>query len=146
MIRKFEQHTDLQLDIVGFGKLEGRLNACIHTDNIKMHGAVNNKELSNYYRQADVFILPSLTETWGLVVEEALSNGTPVMLSHMVGCADDLVIPGKTGVIFNLNDDLDFECRLREILDVDKYNDMRKYISTLDFLKRELKVVEAFIN
>lgn len=145
LIEQFENHLDLELDIIGFGILENELKKRIKTDNIRLLGAVDNNELPYYYREADVFILPSLTETWGLVVEEALNNGIPVMLSHMVGCADDLVIPAKTGVVFKLNDIDDFECKLKQIIDIENYNLMRKYISTLNFSEREKKVVEAFI-
>ena len=145
LIGQFEKHEDLELDIIGFGILEDNLRTRIMTDNIKLLGAVNNKDLSSYYRQADVFILPSISETWGLVIEEALNNGTPVMTSHMVGCADDLVIPGKTGVVFELDNEMDFNEKLSFILDADNYNVMREYISTLDFQEREKNVVNAFV-
>lgn len=146
LIKQFEKHPELELDIIGFGVLEGDLKEEIKTDNIRLLGAVDNKDLSFFYRQADVFILPSITETWGLVIEEALNNGTPVITSHMVGCADDLVISGKTGFIFNLNDEKDFEEKLMNLLDISNYNEMRKYISTINFQERETSVINAFIK
>jgi glycosyltransferase involved in cell wall biosynthesis len=39
-------------------------------------------------------------ETWGLVVNEALLHGTPCIVSHQVGCAPDLIVPGQTGEVF----------------------------------------------
>lgn len=146
LIEVFEQHKDIELSIIGFGVLENDLKKRIRTDNIKFIGAINNEELSNYYRKADVFILPSKSETWGLVVEEALNNGTPVMTSHMVGCADDLIIPGKTGVVFELNNKSDFESKLNQIINVENYNIMREYISKLDFEKREKSIINAFVK
>ena len=146
LIRQFEKHEELELNIVGFGILENELKQRIKTKNIKLLGAVNNKDLPYYYREADVFILPSITETWGLVVEEALNNGTPVMTSHMVGCADDLVIPGKTGIVFELDNEEDFNKKLNFVLDINNYNVMRKHISTLNFFEREKEVVKAFVN
>ena len=56
---------------------------------------------------ADIVILPSKSETWGLIVNEAFACSTPVLVSDSVGCSKDLVIPHKTGWVFknnNIND------------------------------------------
>ena len=61
-------------------------------------GFLNQTELSPIYHAADLLVLPSLqSETWGLVVNEALLHGLPCVLSESVGCVSDLVVPGKTG-------------------------------------------------
>ena len=52
---------------------------------------------------ADVFVLPSLSEPWGLVVNEAMVCAMPVVVSEVCGCVDDLVIEGKNGFVFNPN-------------------------------------------
>lgn len=65
-----------------------------------MPGFVNQSELGRYFVAADVFVLPSVFETWGLVVNEAMECGLPVVVSNRVGCARDLVIEGKTGLTF----------------------------------------------
>ena len=52
------------------------------------------------YNAADVAVLPSLFEPWGLVVNEAMAAGLPVIASSAVGCTDDLVRDGETGSIF----------------------------------------------
>lgn len=63
-------------------------------------GFQNQSKLSRYYHGADLFSLPSRTnETWGLVVNEALMHGLPVLISDSVGSAVDLVNP-KTGALF----------------------------------------------
>ncbi len=62
-------------------------------------GFQSQRELSRFYHMADVLALPSLHgETWGLVVNEALHHGLPVIVSDRVGCAPDLVGP-DTGVV-----------------------------------------------
>lgn len=146
LIDRFANHKDLELQLIGFGELDSEIRNHIKTNNIKIIGAVNNSDLPSYYQRADVFILPSLSETWGLVVEEALNNGTPVMLSHMVGSADDLVIENKSGVIFKSNNEKDFEKKLEEITNINKYNSMRYYISTLNFEQRKIDIVNSFIK
>jgi glycosyltransferase involved in cell wall biosynthesis len=63
-------------------------------------GFRNQTELSPYYHGADLLCLPSIeSETWGLVVNEALHHGLPCVVSEAVGCAADLIEPGVTGEI-----------------------------------------------
>ena len=142
MIDKFNHYPDLELTIIGFGELEDELKSKAK-DNIHFLGAVDNEKLSIYYQDADVFILPSLSEPWGLVVEEALNNGTPVMISEQVGCAEDLVNE-NTGVVFSLKGN-DFDAKLKEIRDIDRYNSMCRFISTLDYEKIEQEQVNCYL-
>ena len=68
---------------------------------IKQVGFQPQGGLSRFYHAADMLVLPSLrSETWGLVVNEALHHGVPAVVSDAVGCAPDLVEPGVTGEIF----------------------------------------------
>ncbi len=50
---------------------------------------------------AACFVLPSTREPWGLVVNEAMAAGLPVIVSDRCGCAEDLVISGQNGFIFD---------------------------------------------
>lgn len=64
-------------------------------------GFLNQTELWKAYVPADAFVLPSTNgETWGLVTNEAMLFGLPVIVSDQVGCAADLVHPGETGYVF----------------------------------------------
>jgi glycosyltransferase involved in cell wall biosynthesis len=59
-------------------------------------------ELVSYYHQAAALVLPSLFgETWGLVVNEAMAAGLPVLVSEKCGCAETLVRDGVNGYVFN---------------------------------------------
>lgn len=142
IIDKFNKHPELELTIIGFGELEEKLKA-MAKDNIKFLGAVDNKDLHKHYQRADVFILPSKSEAWGLVVEEALNNGTPVMISNKVGCSEE-IINSENGVIFSLDSD-DFEEQLSKIRDIQRYNKMREYISKMDFDSIEKQQVNCYI-
>ena len=62
-------------------------------------GRLTGSDLFNAYIAADVLVLPSITENWGLVVNEAMAFGLPVIATDAVGCVDDLVKPGVTGLI-----------------------------------------------
>lgn len=130
LILQFNRHPELHLTIIGFGPLEQELKSLANS-NITFEGAVNNRDLPGYYKKADVFILPSISETWGLVVEEALNNGLPVMVSDHVGCAEE-IISDKNGVVFQLTEQ-DFDEKLNLITDPSTYNKMRNNISFMDF-------------
>ena len=72
-----------------------------HNEKITFLGAKFNNDLIELYRNGHVLILPSSYEPWGLVVNEALSAGIPVIVSDKVGAAFDLVELPKTGFVFN---------------------------------------------
>lgn len=61
-------------------------------------------DLVKYYKVADVFVLPSCYESWGLVINEAQSLDLPVAVSSRVGCGPDLVRSGFNGFVFESGD------------------------------------------
>jgi glycosyltransferase involved in cell wall biosynthesis len=89
--------------IAGDGTLRGeceRLVAAFGMPDVRFAGFLNQGELPEAYAAADVFVLPSrLHETWGLVVNEAMNFGLPVVVSDKVGCAADLVRHGANGFV-----------------------------------------------
>jgi glycosyltransferase involved in cell wall biosynthesis len=66
---------------------------------LRFHGAVSQTELARAMREASVLVLPSLEEGFGLVVAQALSTGTPCIVSDRVG-AQDLLRHRQNGSIF----------------------------------------------
>jgi len=63
--------------------------------NIFLPGFIQKEELPFYYALADCFILPSISEPWGLVVSEAMACGLPVLVSDRCGCYPDIVHDGE---------------------------------------------------
>jgi glycosyltransferase involved in cell wall biosynthesis len=78
----------------------------------------NQSEMPSRYLIGDIFALPSrgFYETWGLAVNEAMHLGLPCMVSDLVGCQRDLVIPGQTGWVFPANDSAALAAALRTAL------------------------------
>lgn len=70
---------------------------------IRLAGFQNQSKLSGFYHAADIMVLASRLEPWGLVVNEALHHGLPCMVSNNVGSAPDLVKHGITGYSFDLD-------------------------------------------
>ena len=97
--RRVRERHRCALLFVGEGELRPAVEAAAGQD-VHLAGFLNQSELPEAYVAADVFCLPSvLHETWGLVVNEALNFGLPVVVSDKVGCAADLVRPGWNGFV-----------------------------------------------
>jgi glycosyltransferase involved in cell wall biosynthesis len=94
----------LKLTMVGYGPLEPELreraSALGVADMVTFQGPADQRELPAVYSRAHVLILPSLSETWGLVANEAMCCELPVALSQRCGCAADLV-SSDTGWLFD---------------------------------------------
>lgn len=99
--------ADIHLLIVGAGELYNEASARCRASGIPVSfaGFLNQTELPGAYAAGDCLVLPSdYGETWGLVVNEAMVCGLPVIVSDRVGCGPDLVEPGVTGTIFPCGD------------------------------------------
>lgn len=89
----------------GSGKMLESLKARAGTRRVAFPGFLNRRQLPEAYAASDALVLPSDEgETWGLVVNEAMASGLPVLVSDRVGCAPDLVLHGKTGYEFPFGD------------------------------------------
>ena len=131
------------LTIVGTGILEAELKVIAHS-NIKFSGFVPNNEIANIYLSHDVFVLPSFSETWGLVVEEAIYYGLPVLVSDAVGSQYDMVIKPKTGVVFSPFSDESLE---NSILQIEKgYNFYKGNCLNFDSTERDKEQVQVYLN
>jgi glycosyltransferase involved in cell wall biosynthesis len=63
-------------------------------------GFTQREELAKHYGLAGAFVLPTHSDPWGLVVNEAMAAGLPVVVSFVAGCAADLVREGWNGYLF----------------------------------------------
>ncbi len=94
--------------IAGDGPLRGQVEQEISdrgVSSVTITGFLNQSQISTAYAAADVLVLPSIYgETWGLVVNEAMNCGLPIIASNKVGSATDLVEPGGNGFTFPAGD------------------------------------------
>lgn len=75
-------------------------------------GSLDLNSLAREYASATCFVLPSRSEPWGLVVNEALHFGCPVVVSDACGCVPELVEEGTTGFSFRVGDAKDLSLRM----------------------------------
>lgn len=92
--------------IVGSGPLLNQLSKTVSRRGLPVFftGFVNQQQMPEIYAAADVLVLPSTSETWGLVVNEAFSCGLPAIVSDRVGCGPDMIKDGLTGSIIRTDD------------------------------------------
>lgn len=76
-------------------------SAALENGAVHFYGFRQINENPVFYALAEGFVLPSLYEEWGLVVNEAMACGLPVIVSQTAGCAEDLVENGKNGFLFD---------------------------------------------
>jgi len=107
LIRAFadlkKEESEVALCLVGDGNLKKELEGLskeLALSDVCFAGYVGFPENVEFYKMADAFVLPSLHESWGLVVNEAMIMGLPVIVSTKVGCGKDLVKENENGFVF----------------------------------------------
>ena len=88
-----------ELRIVGDGEEAGYLRDKYQSKKVKFLGKKFTEELIQAFQQASCFVCPSIFEPWGLVVNEALSAGVPVIATKEVGATLDLIDGKETGYV-----------------------------------------------
>jgi glycosyltransferase involved in cell wall biosynthesis len=100
--------SNVRLDLVGAGPLRAELIARVSElkleQVVSFLGAKNIGEIAELFIESTASVLPSHSEPWGLVVNESLSYGCPVVVSNVCGCVPDLVVDGVTGYSFEVGD------------------------------------------
>jgi glycosyltransferase involved in cell wall biosynthesis len=98
---------DAVLAFLGSGEQETDLKEYVRQQqlpDVHFFGFRNQSDLPKFYSAADVFVLPSENEPWGLVINEVMCAGLPVIASNEIGSVDDLVRHGENGFTYNAGD------------------------------------------
>jgi glycosyltransferase involved in cell wall biosynthesis len=107
------------LVIVGDGEERTRLEAFateLKLDGARFAGFRNQSELPGFFALAQVFVLPSQHEPWGLIVNEAMASGCAVVVSDDVGAHADLISNGVEGFVYPTGDVDALVGALRQVL------------------------------
>jgi len=108
----------IELLLVGYGPdeamLRERVIALGLVEQVAFAGVKTQDEVSSLMAESDCLVLPSLSEPWGLVANEALCTGLPILVSNRCGCARDL-ITDDTGWSFEAEDTNELASRLEAI-------------------------------
>ena len=108
----------VEVMVAGSGELELEIRRRAAELRVPLHilGFCNQTEMPPAYAAADMLVLPSSVETWGLVVNEALACGRPVIVSDACGCAPDLAADARVGRVFPSGDTRALAREMRSLL------------------------------
>ncbi len=102
-----EKFPHLELQLVGEGPLRAVLAEHVPArfkNRVLFAGFQPVDQLPAFFGESDVFVLPSLHDGWGVVVNQALAAGLPIICSSSVGAAVDLVAPNQNGYLIPPDD------------------------------------------
>ena len=94
--------------IIGNGKEKGFLETHLKDELTKgivtMTGVITSEEVYQYLSKADIFVYPTHIDSFGLVIAEAMINGTAPIVTHLKGITDNLIDNGKNGYLLKQDD------------------------------------------
>ena len=76
----------------------------LHISNVHFIGFKSKEELKNYYAAADLFVLPTREDIWGLVINEAMAAGLPIITTNRCGAGLELIKNGENGFLVQVGD------------------------------------------
>jgi glycosyltransferase involved in cell wall biosynthesis len=102
-----KQDSDVGLLIAGDGPEREPMQALCRRqqlENVYFLGARKYQEMPYFYELADLLVLPTFHDAWGMVINEAFACGVPVVASEIAGACDDLILEGQTGFTVKARD------------------------------------------
>lgn len=91
----------------------------LHLENVHFEGFKTKEELNCYYQAADLFVFPTREDIWGLVVNEAMANGLPVITTDKCVAGLELIKNGENGYIVPTENQDELAKRINELLSND---------------------------
>jgi glycosyltransferase involved in cell wall biosynthesis len=110
---------DVGLLVVGHGPEENAMeDLCRHANlkHVYFLGARQYQEMPYFCALADLLVLPTFSDPWGVVVNEAFACGVPAVVSNVAGACDDLIIDGETGFAVKPGDPAELADRIIQVL------------------------------
>ena len=147
LFKLIKSSSNLSLSIYGKDeeKLESNLNNSLK-NKIKFKGSIINKKIRFEIKKYDLLILPSKFEPWGLVIEEAIYNGIPVISSNKVGCSQDLISNLKVGFVFKNNSLGSLRKCIKKIQNLKNLKIINKNLSCLNYNSLKKKHIKIYEN
>lgn len=141
LIKSFQKinNNEITLLIIGGGPMKSKYMDYIKSNNISnivIKDFIQKEELIKFYKISDIFILPTKYDVWGLVVNEAMNFGLPIITTEMCGCSYDLINNGENGYIIKSEDQEELTSKM-EILIKDE-------IKRKEFGKKSLQIIESY--
>jgi len=151
LIKNKKFHSNTKFIIAGEGKMRSEIKNFIKIEKLKNVSLLpfqNQSKLKKLYQMSDIFIMPSIKESWGLSVNEAMCAENAIICSDKVGSAADLVNNNYNGYIFKSNDENDLSKKILKIYNNKNKiktfkSNSKKIISKWDFKKCHNGLIKA---
>lgn len=106
-------------------EIERRISELDLQEHVRLLGNVGYSEIAALYHRADAYLQPSVSEPWGLAVNEAMASGLPIIVSNQCGCREDLLREGVNGFTFDAADPASLGAALDSLKDArDRWTEM----------------------
>ena len=135
--RLVAEFGNVRLKLVGDGELKSEIIAGMSEavrERVEFTGFLQVDELPAQFADADVFVLPSRHDGWGVVVNQALAAGLPIICSDAVGAAVDMVVAGENGTIVPAGDEESLYRAIAELTDdpekIERYSNRSRAMAT----------------
>jgi glycosyltransferase involved in cell wall biosynthesis len=113
-----ERGVAAALVFAGSGEESARLQSWVaehHLANVHFAGFQNQTQIPRFFALADIFVLPSENEPWGLIINEAMCAGLPIVATEEIGAVADLVHEGENGFVYPTGDVEKLSSRLAQL-------------------------------
>ncbi|MBW5448341.1 glycosyltransferase [Cohnella sp. CFH 77786] len=111
--------AEVSLLLIGGGPDKALYERIIREEGIRgvtLKSFMQKEELLSYWKLADVFVLPTRYDVWGLVFNEAAAFGLPIVTTYRAGAASDLVREGENGFVIGVDDTENLAARLKRLV------------------------------
>ena len=146
-LQQLDCNCDVNFKIAGTGPLLKDLEQKalgLNDRNITSIFEGHVKDMSGFFSEIDVLILPSLGESYGLVVLEAFSNNIPVIVFKDTGACVDFIIPNENGFIVNSISEL--SQRISELSSIDLRSQLKMRIKDMDLSKYHISNTKLLLD
>lgn len=92
------------------------IKKCLHLENVHFEGFKTKEDLKYYYQAADLFVFPTREDIWGLVINEAMANGLPVITTDKCVAGIELIRNGENGFIVPAEDPKKLASKINELM------------------------------
>ncbi|MFD2146830.1 glycosyltransferase family 4 protein [Mucilaginibacter antarcticus] len=134
-----QQNDTYKLSLIGSGPLHDKLvnlTTELGLKRVDFLGIIPNGDIPAYLFNADAFVLASFAESWGLVVNEAMAAGLPLLLSNKINASVALLTEGENGFVFSPDDVENIASQIMKFINLDQ--SAKKAMS-----KRSLEIINA---
>lgn len=109
----------VELSLAGSGDQRATLESVPRPANLGLtfHGPVEYGRLAQFYAGFDVFVIPTLSDTWALVVNESMASGLPVLGSRQAQAVEEMVEDGRQGWVFDATSSMSLRDAIERCLD-----------------------------